>query len=1375
MKTRASNSSLHLSFAWPEWISLLVVILIVLPSFAFISRRSLASTKAPSDLKNLESRRLESLAPASPLSTIVVNTTGDANNLDSNIACDVDAGTPGEQCTLRAAIQRAETLAGDDTITFNIPMTQPDCDPNGACVINVVDELQISTNITIAGPGAAKLTVRRSTTGNYRVFLILSTGTVTFSGLTISDGNTTSLGGGILLASAGTVNVINCRIADNRALAGAGIANNNTGTVNITNSLITANFISSGDQGGGGIRNVSGTVNITNSVFYRNSGENGSAIRNVSGTVNISNSSIVRNTSAANAAIFGSANLKSTIVAQNDTLDVLGTFTSAGFNLIGKAEANSGFNQPTDQVGTNNMPIDPKLTNVSMLGMFVPVQPLCDSPAFDKGTSASLTGALTTDVRGLPRTIDDPGEPNTTGGDGTDIGAIERPPCVQLTFTVNLTGDSDDLTPSDAICDSDAGAPGPQCTLRAALSQANALTTDQTINFAIPQTDPGFDSTTGRYTINLHSPLPGITVNLAINGPGRDVLTVRRQAGGNYGIFAITSDMVAQVSFSDLTISDGVGTTSAEGGGIGALGSFSNLPFVLSIVNCAFTSNRGERGGAVSSVPPRGIVNIISSTFIGNSATSGGAIFARSLLSVSHNTFNANSAATSGGAIFAGGALLVSNSTFNANSATAEGGAILSDVTGRFGSISSSSFTGNSANLGGALAIVNPGPLSIFSSTISGNTASSSGGGIYIKGALSSSQVNVANSTISGNTAVAADGGGIASAAGELTLTSSTISGNNAATRGGGIYSYTIGNSDVSTVTIGNSTVTHNSAAEGGGVAITEIGRVTNSLIALNSASSAGPDLFSGTGFAFTSGGFNLIGKKDGSAGFSELTDQTGTIATPLDPKVDPAGLQNNGGPTRTLALLPGSPALDKGYNFGLATDQRGSPRPVDNPAIAPASGGDNTDIGAFEFNPAAPSPTPTPTPTSSPTPTPTPTPAPPTFQFDAPTYSIEEGCSAVTVHIVRSGPTSTTASIDITSEDGTAKQKGDYNFVTGHLTFAPGETEKVVHVLINDDSYVEGLEFATLILQHPINGTLGAQSTAMLLITDNASEPSANPIDAARGFVCQHYHDFLYREPDQAGEDFWTGQLEQCGTDAVCLRSKRTDVSTAFFLSIEFQQTGYFVIRSHKAAFGNLKSNPRYATFLGDQRHIGEGIVVGQGNWQQQLATNKQNYLADFVSRAEFVAVYPQGQPAAAYVDGLFINAGVAPTTAERNAAITAYGSGDTPGRAAALQSVVESGTVFNALYNPAFVLMQYYGYLRRNPDDLPDNNFNGYDFWLAKMNEFTVPGEDARNEAVALARVRRAEMVKAFIESGEYRRRFFGASNGNQEGQAVGTNAGP
>jgi len=222
--------------------------------------------------------------------------------------------------------------------------------------------------------------------------------------------------------------------------------------------------------------------------------------------------------------------------------------------------------------------------------------------------------------------------------------------------------------------------------------------------------------------------------------------------------------------------------------------------------------------------------------------------------------------------------------------------------------------------------------------------------------------------------------------------------------------------------------------------------------------------------------------------------------------------------------------------------------------------------------------------------------------------------------------------------------------------------------------------------------------------------------------------------------------------------------VSTAFFLSIEFKETGYMVIRAHKAAFGNLKSTPRYPVFLRDQRQIGDGVIVGQGNWSQQLETNKQNFLADFVTRSDFVTQFPQGSPAATYVNKLFANSGVTPTTAETNAATSAYGSGNTAGRAAALRSVIESGSVFNKMYNDAFVLMQYYGYLRRNPDDAPDNNFAGYDFWLTKLNNFSLPGEDMRDDTQAFNRARRAEMVRAFIESSEYRERFFGSGSGNQ-----------
>ncbi len=114
---------------------------------------------------------------------------------------------------------------------------------------------------------------------------------------------------------------------------------------------------------------------------------------------------------------------------------------------------------------------------------------------------------------------------------------------------------------------------------------------------------------------------------------------------------------------------------------------------------------------------------------------------------------------------------------------------------------------------------------------------------------------------------------------------------------------------------------------------------------------SESPDI-SGT---FISYGFNLIGIKDGSTGFTLTTDKKGTVASPLNPKFDLKGLRNNGGPTQTIALQTGSPAIDKGTNASLigtlTTDQRGAgyPRKFDNTSVPNATGGNGTDIGAFE------------------------------------------------------------------------------------------------------------------------------------------------------------------------------------------------------------------------------------------------------------------------------------------------------------------------------------------------------------------------------------------------------------------------------------------
>jgi hypothetical protein len=388
-------------------------------------------------------------------------------------------------------------------------------------------------------------------------------------------------------------------------------------------------------------------------------------------------------------------------------------------------------------------------------------------------------------------------------------------------------------------------------------------------------------------------------------------------------------------------------------------------------------------------------------------------------------------------------------------------------------------------------------------------------------------------------------------------------------------------------------------------------------------------------------------------------------------------------------------------------------------------------------------------------------TPATSTFQFAQATYTTAEDVNFVTVTVTRTGDTSSPAAVDFSTSDGTASERSDYTTALGTLRFAAGETSKTFDLLINEDSYVEGQETFTVALSNPTVGAcLGTPSTATVQITDDASEPSTNVIDDAGTFVGTHYHDFLNRQADASGLAFWTSQITSCGSDAACIDNKRTNVSQAFFLSIEFQQTGYLVFRIYKETYTDSPARPRgmprYREFLRDTQEVGQGVVVGVGNWEQQLEANKQAFAERWVQKTDFLSEFPLNMTAEQFVDKLFQNSEVTPTQTERNAAIAAFGVGNVQGRAAALRNVADSGSVYNRQFNPAFVLMQYIGYLRRNPNNAPDGNYAGFDFWLTKMNNHSLPGEDVRNEQVARARVQRAEMVRAFIISGEYRGRF-------------------
>ena len=273
------------------------------------------------------------------------------------------------------------------------------------------------------------------------------------------------------------------------------------------------------------------------------------------------------------------------------------------------------------------------------------------------------------------------------------------------------------------------------------------------------------------------------------------------------------------------------------------------------------------------------------------------------------------------------------------------------------------------------------------------------------------------------------------------------------------------------------------------------------------------------------------------------------------------------------------------------------------------------------------------------------------------------------------------------------------------------------------------------------------------------------NPIDDSRQFVKQQYRDFLNREADQAGEDFWTDNIAKCSdparrpagqTEAQCTLRQRETTSGAFFLSPEFQYTGYFVHRMYQ---GGLGRRPKLSEFIPDAQFVGAGIIVNSQLSAAKINQNKADFAAQFVNCtdaskyrcSEFKAIY-DGLSNQQYVDKLFQTTGVNASASDRAALVNGL-NGTSETRASVLQKVVDGIVVigegnqtftttygqafYNSELNRAFVQLEYFGYMRRDPDDA------GYAFWLGKLNSFN-------------GNFVNAEMVLAFISSPEYRARF-------------------
>jgi kumamolisin len=386
-----------------------------------------------------------------------------------------------------------------------------------------------------------------------------------------------------------------------------------------------------------------------------------------------------------------------------------------------------------------------------------------------------------------------------------------------------------------------------------------------------------------------------------------------------------------------------------------------------------------------------------------------------------------------------------------------------------------------------------------------------------------------------------------------------------------------------------------------------------------------------------------------------------------------------------------------------------------------------------------------------------------PSIQFSESAYSINEGCSGATITVTRTGDASGTATVDYVTSDSSAQQRTDYSIASGTLTFAPGETSKTFTVLVSKDAYAEGNETLTVTLGNWTGAALGTPNTATVTIIDDTSVPTnSQPIDDAATFVCQHYHDFLSREADPGGANYWTGQITQCGNNATCIRNQRVAVSNSFFYSDEFQQTGSYAYRLYRAAYGNTqplpnsdanntnlsdalraeaRKLPSYAVFAFDRAR-----VIGGAD----LATGQQNLANAFVRRAEFLTKYPASQDGPTFVDAVLAtiknDLGV-DLTSQRPALITVFNSG---GRGAVMYRLanddaqgsnggINNRPLIDEEYNRAFVATEYFGYLRR------DSDIGGYLFWLGQVNRYALRNGDAQHA-----------MVCSFITSDEYQQRF-------------------
>ncbi|HSL54661.1 MAG TPA: S8 family serine peptidase [Pyrinomonadaceae bacterium] len=358
-------------------------------------------------------------------------------------------------------------------------------------------------------------------------------------------------------------------------------------------------------------------------------------------------------------------------------------------------------------------------------------------------------------------------------------------------------------------------------------------------------------------------------------------------------------------------------------------------------------------------------------------------------------------------------------------------------------------------------------------------------------------------------------------------------------------------------------------------------------------------------------------------------------------------------------------------------------------------------------------------------------------IQLASAAVNVNENDGVITISVTRSGDLNGFATVNYSTSDiagltncqvvnGRASERCDYETAVGTLRFSKDEASKNIEIPIVNDALVEGNETFTITLSGASGAGLST-STSTVTINDNDTVPaSQNPFDDIQFFVRQQYLDFLGRLPDSVGFANWVATLSGCPNGGFGENDNphcdRVHVSAGFFLSAEFQGRGYFAYRFYEVA---LDRRPTYAEFVPDMAQVG-----GPQSPESEVLS-KATYTEAWTQRPAFKTLY-DGLSNLAYVEKLEINAEV--VVSNKAALVAALNNGQMT-RGEVLRNIVESAVVGDKFFNRAFVSMQYFGYLRRDPDTI------GFQNWLDTLNA------DPSNFR---------HMIFGFLYSTEYRQRF-------------------